>query len=206
MIEKRNIFISFPFEEQKYMKDKIVNKLYGKNLVVDYSEKIDRRHTTDEYIWQNLLTRIKGSSITIVIHDKSLTGYGGKAEYDSLSYNKSDRFHNSGWVYKEIVASLRDWEGNRINGIIYLIPDNLWQSVVISDWNGNEKIISSSIPKIILANIENNKFFSKDGYILIVKESIFLSNPEFFIEKAYEKRRRQIENKEYEIKNNLHLD
>ncbi|BDU67540.1 MAG: hypothetical protein TYPL_1930 [Candidatus Tyloplasma litorale] len=57
---KRKVFISFPYDEQKDLKEKILEKI-GNSIAVDFSEKEDRSDTTDEYIWNNLFKRIKGS-------------------------------------------------------------------------------------------------------------------------------------------------
>lgn len=207
----RNIFISFPYDETKYLKEKIKNLL--SDFTIDYSEKEDRSDTTNENIWNKLYKRIKGSSITIVIHDPSLVNFKKKAKYDSNSYDKSERFHNSGWIYKEIVASLRSSQNNQINGIIYLIPDKYYKEIVSFDINHCRSIDSSKIPEIISKNRFNHKKSYKlnssicceDSYIDIIKESDFFNNSKKYIDEVYDKRTKQIKNEEYKIVNNLHL-
>ncbi len=193
----KNIFISFPYDEQWQTKDKIINFLSKLNIGVDYSEKEDRSQTKDETIWKHLLNRIKGSSITIVIHDPSLTNWKGKALFDSNTYPIEERFHESGWVYKEIVASLRDWKENKINGIIYFVPDSLISNYY-SDFSYSQSF-KNSLPEIIRKNYES-------GYIVLVSEKDFFQNPHKFINEATKKREDQIDSQKYTIHNNLHLD
>ncbi|NQX84086.1 MAG: hypothetical protein HRS57_02715 [Mycoplasmataceae bacterium] len=153
------------------------NKLSALNIINDYSEKDDYSHTTDEYIWSKLEKRIKGSSITIVCLNED-------AIKNKLQEGRD--FHNSGWMYKEVSASLRDWKNNRINGLIILYtPSNL--------------PIGEGIP-IYSPRILNENY----GYIVSASYNDFLSNPKLYLDKAFENRKKQIESNYFDIKYDMH--
>lgn len=208
----KNVFISFSFDESKHLKDKIANKLKSTGIAVDYSEKEDKSHLSDDVIWRDLLNRIKGSSITVVILSKDLVNHKGEASND---------FSSSGWVYKEIQASLRDGNNNRINGIIAVAEDEFYNQFKLDHYCricesyhiGYDRNLISDIIYNNMFNVKD-KFRSssscsfdvlKDNYISIVKLSDFISDPAPYIQNAWDKRERQINNKEFEIKNGLHL-
>lgn len=168
----RNTFISFAYDSNISMAEEVRKKLRMGSFGVDYSEKTDRREFTDETIWKNLLTRINGSSVTIILdsydlRSKATAGYS---------------FHSSPWVYKEISTSLRDWNGNALNGIVYVVPDSGF------NWYGAPQILSDN-----------------RDYIVLVEHSKFMSNPGYYIDKAYNKREEKRNYpSSYEIKYDYH--
>lgn len=207
-MKKRNIFISFSFNENHKWKKELINFLRNHDLIVDYSEKKDWREEGDEKVWKELSKRIKGSSITILLFSKDLSGEKGKCEL-------VDNFKISNWIYKEISLSLYDGNKNRINGIIVLYKNNLMKK------NCNNKHVSTlhfneeMLPKIIKENRFNikDKFKSKetndlydvlkDHYISVISWEQFIKNPNKYIENSFEKRTKQINNKEFNIKHNF---
>lgn len=181
-------------------------------LVVDYSEKTDYSDYSDEMIWNSLQNRIKGSSVTLLILSEDLVlERKGEAGYG---------FKNSGWVYREISASLRDWENNRINGVVAVAPDDFYDKITYNGGNciscglNHTNYNNDKLNEILLENRFNVKSkFKKstcaydkldDSYISIVKMSDFIENPKIYLDNAYEKRNRQINNKEFEIKYDFH--
>lgn len=213
MSTTRNTFISFSFDENEDWKNEVVELLGKKNIIADYSEKKDRSNTSDENIWKYLEKKIKGSSITLVLLSEDLIGRNGKGK-------EGNNFHDSGWIYKEISCSLRDWDNNRINGIIAIAKDDFYKKITYYE----EKCITCNekhtnyknkyIPEIILKNRYNikqkykksNCAFDKleDSYISIVSWTDFKKDPEKYINNAFEKRERQINNQEFIIEYNLH--
>lgn len=212
MPDKRNIFISFSYDENNLWKDDVVRVLKTKELAVDYSEKTDYSGYSDEFIWNELLPRIKGSSITLVLYSDDLSYLGNKCE---PSYS----FGSSGWVYREISASLRDWNNNSINGMVLLVKDEDYDAITHQKYcsncpEGHTLYNNQYLPKIILKNRFNVKQQYKnsscawdkleDSYITIVKWSDFKRNPSKYIDNAYDKRERQRKNSEFEIIYDLH--
>lgn len=209
---KRNIFISYSYNESKRTKDKIVKRLKSLGKVVDYSENKDKNHLSDEEIWNDLLNRIRGSSTTIVILSLDLVTEGRGTE--------GFGFMNSGWVYKEISASLRDKKENNINGVIAVVPDKFYDELKINftcDDCGEEHYFfnENKLNNIIIKNLNNVKSEFKstqgcysdwlvDSYISIIRLSHFLNTPEKFLENAWNKRKRQMKNKEFNIEKDLH--
>ena len=172
-----NVFVSFSFEEENFkIVNKIIDTLRVNKQTIDYSEKQDRSDNTDETIWKYLLNRMHGSSVTIVVLTKDLL------TKNRHKISSGNQWKNCGWVYKEISASLRNWENNNINGIIVVYDDELefylrninYRMAKIIDFNRN--------------NLKNyNNGLDKD-YINIVSLSSFLRNPIPFINKAKDKR------------------
>lgn len=184
----------------------------SKGIAADYSEKDDKSHLTDETIWKHLLKRVKGSSITVVILSRDLIFHKGEA---------SSNFAASGWVYKEMQASLRDGIENRINGVVAVVEDDFYDQIVTTRYcslcgKWHKEYNKNLLNEIIHENTFNvkksygthrNCAYNElhDSYITIVKVSEFLQYPNFYIDNAWEKRQRQINKKEFEIKNGFHL-
>lgn len=211
-MSKRNIFISYSYNKSRHIKDIILNKLESMGKVVDYSENTNKKHLSKEEIWKDLLNRIKGSSITIVILSLDLVTDGKGTE--------GDGFIDSGWVYKELSASLRDYKENRINGVIAVAPNEFYNDIETKFicpecWTEHYFLNEQQLNNIIIENINNVKpeFRSNsscyrdsllDDYISIIRLSDFLGNPKHFLNNAWNKRNRQIRRKEFNIVKDLH--
>lgn len=221
-MSKTNLFISFSFDSSIEIKEHIVSELKRRDIIADYSEKVDRSMYSDQTIWSSLRDRIVGSSVTLVIYSRDfLRGSGGKAlsidDASEYSSQISDPQFKQGWIYKEIRASLADEQNNPTNGIIVVIPDDYVNDIF--SWGtckttGSRvrSINSNQLPPIIYENIFNirNSFNSHEcgccydrnygSYISIIKLSDFLSDPESYIEIARNKRK---ESNKYEIRRNI---
>ena len=200
MNKKITCFLSYSHcneNERKYTNIKEI--LTKSNNYVNYSENKDKSAFSNETIWNHLHDRICGSSCTIVLLTKDLVTYNKhKIEY------KLYDFLNSGWVYNEISASLRDWNNNRINGIVCVYDDALLESIEVifpieNTIYGKYRygIPEYQIPEIITEN--------KD-YIVFASYSNFIWNHQYYIKEAYKRREDQIKSmgNEYKIVYDLH--
>lgn len=199
MSTSNNVFVSFSFENENInFVNNLINLIKKENYINDWSEKEDRSHCSDNKIWEYLLSKIKKCSITVVALTEDLLTYN---RY-KISH-KLNSFLKSGWVYNEISASLRDWSGNRINGIIVVIPDYLENQIRLLDAN-------NQLPKIIQLN-RKNKFYNNtiyfdpySNYIDIYTFAEFANNTKMIIDNCLIKRQNQINNQEYKITYEFH--
>lgn len=182
-------FISFSYEKYNWEQfNKINNLIYGSNYYINYTERENKRNFTKETIWNYLHDRISGSSCTILLLSRDLLW----ENKHKIEYRNND-FLNSGWVYNEISASLRDWKNNRINGIVCVVSDELVQF----NADGNRSIDINMLPEILRVN---------QNYIVFVSFTDFMTNHLEFIHKSIERRNRQIQSNGnfYKIKYDLH--
>ena len=186
---KTNIFISFSFSSSNNYKEELESLLEESNYAINYSEKIDRSKQSDHTIWKYLKTKIYNSSIMLLIYSKDLEkGYGGKAckfkdgrEYlFTKGFLEGSAFSHQGWIYKELRCALANGFNNRINGILVIVTDNLWNSKNINN-----------IP-ILKHNYKNRKTMTwddfEDSFIPLVKMSDFINNKYNLIQKIRDKR------------------
>lgn len=180
-MSKINCFISYSHDERNKQKfEKIKNLLEKSKICINLSERKDKSNFTVQTIWDYLYNRIRHSSCTILLLTHDLI-YDNKHK---IAY-KRNNFLDSGWVYNEISASLRNWKDNRINGIVCVVEDNLWPN--INDRN---------LPEILIKN---------KNYIIWVKYSDFLSSHDYYINKAIENRNKKIsDDSAFQIEYDLH--
>lgn len=110
-----------------------------------------------------------------------------------IEYKHND-FQNSGWVYKEISASLRNWKNSRINALICVIDDNIINKIKDFDKKHQGEF---DLPEILKLNFK---------YILFSSYSVFFKCHEDILIESYKRREKQINSggKAYKIKYNLH--
>ncbi|MGL5358064.1 MAG: TIR domain-containing protein [Metamycoplasmataceae bacterium] len=189
-MSKTTCFISYSHNDKNIIKfEKINNLVTDSSYYVNYSEKINKSRYSDETIWKYLHDRIAGSSCTILLLTEDLLTYNN----EKIQYKYGD-FLNSGWIYNEISASLRDWEDNRINGLICVVEDNLMYQIQIV----NKTIYGYyKLPKILYEN---------QDYIIFVSYSNFIKNHIEFVNKAIKNREEQIRSngKRFKIVYDLH--
>lgn len=181
--KKVTCFISFSYEKYNWEQfNKINNLIYESNDCINYTERENKRNFTNETIWNYLHDRISGSSCTILLLSSDLL----LENKHKIEYRNND-FLNSGWVYNEISASLRDWKNNRINGIVCVVSDELVQYIVDSNM----------LPEILRVN---------KNYIVFVSFTHFMRNHLEFINESIKRRNIQIESNGnfYKIKYDLH--
>lgn len=205
--QKTNVFISFSYDASANKKETLEKKLSESNYAINYSEKVDRSEMSDDTIWKELKGRIAGSSVMIVIYSEDFErNKGGKCLKlkDNWNYNETP-FHRQGWIYKEIRCGLRSQKHNDINGIIVVMPDEIYSKKFTSGYcqNTNTNTINlnkANFPEILLNNYINKRkglwtpecgcclSILQDSYIPIIKESTFMSDPKYYIETVKEKR------------------
>lgn len=189
-MSKITCFISCSCELYNIKKfEQIKNLVTDSNYYINYSERVDKRHCSDDTIWNYLRKRIAGSSCTILLLTEDILSFNKfKIEY------KPNDFINSGWIYNELSASLKNGKNNKINGLVCVYDDNLANKI---------KILNGTIygwydlPEILDVNRE---------YIIFVSYSKFIRDHYFYLNKAYENRRKQIESdgRAFNIKYDLH--
>lgn len=219
MTKKRNTFISFSHENKNLaLIEEIKGILEEKNIAVDYSEKVDRSDKADETIWKHLEKRIKGSSVTIIIMTKDLF----EENTHKLDYKKGS-FLESGWMYKEISASLRNWNLNNINGIIAVYEPELETYIQSNAKSTCNCCLNKNVTTINLSNeiIRKNMFninkknktnkncayydTENDHFISLISLKNFKNDPAKYIDNAIDKREKQMNDENYfTIEYNFH--
>lgn len=188
----RKTFISYKYSEATDLRDTIIKKL-GEDARYYQGETADSPDLTDtsvENIKKNLKDMMYASSITIIILSPNL--------------KKSE------WINWEIEYSLkeitREDKTSRTNGVVGIVQKvNGNYDWLISSSTNSDGCISRTIDTDKLYSIINNNRFNlitddkyscktcktmnqlTGSYISIIEEEYFLSNPDKYIENAYDK-------------------
>lgn len=188
----RETFIAYKYSEAQDLRDEIIKKL-GNDASYYQGETADSPDLTGtsvEKIKENLKNMIFGTSVTIVIISPELK--------------------QSKWVDWEIQYSLKEYKResttSRTNGIIGVVKKvNESYDWLISSYQKPDGCTTRSTNTSLLYNIVNNNRFNLNtedkyscpncktfdqlsgSFISLIEEERFLSNPQFFIENAYEK-------------------
>lgn len=193
--KKITCFISYSHDKTNTKKFNKINELISKSgNYINYAERKDKSKFSRESIWNYLYGRISGSSCTIVLlTDDLMTRNKYKIGYEL------GNFLGSGWIYNEIMASLRDRKNNRINGLVCVIDDEWWDRIKLNKTkNGSGFTTLNSkhdLPEILAKN---------EKYIIFTRYSNFISNHLKFIQLAIDNRDKQIKSKCFQIKCKLH--
>jgi len=189
----RKTFISYKYSEAQRLRDEIINALGddARYYSGETADSPDLSGTTVENIKNILKDDIYGTSVTIVIMSKNIK--------------------QSKWIDWEIEYSLKEIERedrvSRTNGVVGVIMkhdgsyDWLITNKISDDDDCSIRTTNSSLLyKVINENRYNllgeNKYSCEicktynylDGsYISLIKEEDFLSNPDKYIENAYQK-------------------
>src|SRR5690554_5663780 len=102
----RNVFVSFRFSDGEEYKNELC-KNFSEEDVIDYSEYEDRSELSEDSIREYLYSKLKKSSITIVILTPA-----------AVNYKKDIWGKYDDWLYDELRYSLEDRNENRTNGVI----------------------------------------------------------------------------------------
>lgn len=189
-----NIFVSFRFSDgASYKKD--LDELFDDTVSINnYSEDEDRSNQTEETIQKYLYSKLKETSVTVVILTPNAVSY--KRNY----YGQIDD-----WMYDELRYSLEDREDNRTNGVIALYTENA-KPYLITDSTCNR--CSKYCPVTRIENFENlvkknmmnikNQYKThmcdgvyddlKDSYISLIPFDKFKDDYTKYIKNALEKR------------------
>lgn len=187
----RKTFISYKYSEAQKLRDEILKKL-GKDAVYyqgETSESPDLTNLTTEGIKSKLKDMIYNTSVTIVII--------------------SPNIKESKWIDWEIEYSLKEVKRNsktsKTNGIVAIIQKVNgtydWFIEYGTNCHGNNTLRYKQ--NLVYDIIKNNHFNSNPGiwhcdecktysydegsYISYIEEDVFLSNPSYYIETAYDK-------------------
>ncbi len=183
---KSTCFISYSHEKQNKKKfNALCNMINNSKKLDNYSERDDKSKLTDESIWSYLYKRISGATITIVLLTRDLF-YENK---DKINYKRGS-FLESGWIYNEICASLKNKKNNSLNGIICVFDEAVEKIIV----DGNN-IILDRLPEILAMNAE---------YIVWARYDDFMNNHLSYINSSKQKRLNQIKLTKYKINYGLH--
>lgn len=193
-------FISYSHDKENIKKFNKINELISNsNNCINYTERKDKSEFPREVIWNYLHDRISGSSCTIVLLTDDLMDRN-KNRY-KIECRRGNFLH-SGWVYKEISASLRNRKDNRLNGLVCVVDDKC----LLDSTNLNKSKYGSGfstlnlkhdLPKILAKNKE---------YIIFTRYSSFINDHLKYIQKAIDNRNKQINSNgdHLQIKCNLH--
>ncbi|EGV00585.1 hypothetical protein MCSF7_02734 [Mycoplasmopsis columbina SF7] len=187
-MSKTKYFLSYSHEhENKDKIQKIQETMKNWGHAINLSEREDKSKYNDETIWNYLKERISDSSLTILLYSEDLE------ERNKYKIEPSNNFRNSGWIYNEISASLRDWKDNRINALICVIDEK-----IENDFFYHDTIRTYKLPQILYKNEE---------YIVFAKYSKFINDNNYLDEKikeALKNRKEQIEKNKFNINYELH--
>lgn len=192
----RRVFISFRFSDGEKYKRELSDLFDGETEVINCSEDEDRSNMSEETIRKYLYSKLKSTSVTIVIitpqavsHRKNWLGY-----YDD-------------WMYDEIRYSLEDRENNRCNGLVAVYTPEaqsilMKESIHICEVCNKETTISTifdvdnlfrknmmNVKNVYKSNPCNGVYDSdKDSYCSLIAWDEFKRNYKRYIDYAIDKR------------------
>lgn len=198
---RRKCYISYKFEDV-YYKDKIVEK-YGESIFIDKSQKIEIDSNDPDTIMQQIREKyLKDTTVTIfLIGTKSYENY--KDCYDLMRGYDSQII-----IRREIQASLYNGKNNTRNGLLGIVlpemEDKIYKGSYICDQCGcrincvcidDDTVIKEFGRNYYLKCEKNCEHYNEEGrYAVLVKYKDFMSNPEYYIEQAFNKRTQPISN------------
>lgn len=175
-----NVFISFRYVDGIRYKDALANLFDQHTDTVDFSEDEDRSQLSDEAIRQYLYSKLRKSSVTIVL----LT--------PQAVHHKRDYFGRyDDWMYDEIRYSLENRYSNRTNGLIAVYTPEAAKMLVSAGANGTVSV--NNVDNLFRRNMMNIKPVYKknqnpgiydrdyDSYCSLVSWSEFTNNVSHFI-------------------------
>ena len=197
MSVKRKVFVSFRFNDGNKIKDKLVDFLEERDLVIDKSEDVDRREMSEETIQKYLFDKLKDSSITLVLLTPEAVNYSRKPNGDI-----------DDWLYDELRYSLYNRDGNPINGAIALYTpqteniiiqksthrcDKCNKDTTVSIITNFDNLVKDNMmnvkPKFKMNQCDNIFDSDYDSYISLVKLEDFYNQPEKYLEITTSKRK-----------------
>ena len=103
----RRVFISFRYSDGAKYKKALSDLFDEETRIINCSENEDRSNMSDETIRRDLYSKLKTTSVTIIIITP-----------EAISHKKNWCGYYDDWMYDEIRYSLEDRENNRCNGIV----------------------------------------------------------------------------------------
>lgn len=198
-----NCFISFK-KEDDYYRRQIVDKL-GDSLIKGKSldKWIDSQDI--DYIMQVIRSEyMNNTSVTLYLigeHSSEDEGF----EYD---YNDHCEYNKQNFIIRELKATLYDGEGNRRSGLLGIVLPEMYSKVyggsykcshcgkTINYVNLQDTVIKEFSENYYLESDCTDGHCSENGhYCVLVKYDDFMENPNYYIDKAYDKRDEDINKK-----------
>lgn len=192
----RRVFISFRFSDGEVYKRELTDLFDDSTEVINCSENEDRSNMSDDTIQKYLYSKLKTTSVTIVIITP-----------EAVSHKKDWLGNYNDWMYDEIRYSLEDRENNRCNGLVAVYTEDakyLLMTTTTHKCNicNKEQIVSNilDVDNLFRKNMMNIKDAyktnpcygiydsEKDSYCSLVSWSEFKSNYKYYIDNAAEKR------------------
>lgn len=190
----RKIFISFRYSDGHLYKEQLEKIFDNSDYIINCSENENRANMSDDTIKSYLYRKLRDTSVTISL----LTP-------EAINYKKDLYGNIDDWTYDEIRYSLEDRENNRSNGIIAVYTPEA-KAMLIEEQNG--RTIIKDFDNLVRKNMFNIKKQYKhcerineydtnlDHYCSLVPWASFIANPEYYIDKAIEKRNKK---EQYEL-------
>lgn len=182
-----NVFISFRYADGIRYKDTLAS-LFNRNVdTIDFSEDEDRSMLSEERIRQYLYSKLRRSSVTIVL----LTPL-------ALNHKRDFFGQYDDWMYDEIRYSLEDRQYNRTNGLVAVYTPEAAKDLVSIDLNGVTTIKKiDNLCRVNMMNVKPSYKYNKsvglydrdyDSYCSLVSWEEFKRNFSKYISIAYAKR------------------
>lgn len=202
------VFISFRFSDGEKYKKELSDIFDDSTKIINCSENEDRSKLSDETIKTYLYSKLKTTSVTVVLITPEAINH--KKKYGNV-YDD--------WMYDEIRYSLEDRENNRCNGLVavyteeaepFLITKSIHKCSICNKETSINSI--SDVDNLFRKNMMNIKSSyknnpcegvydsDKDSYCSLVSWEDFKTNYVKYIESAVEKRENTYK---YELKKRL---
>lgn len=192
----RRVFISFRYSDGAKYKKALSDLFDEETAIINCSEDEDRSDMSDETIRKYLYSKLKSTSVTIIIITPA-----------AISHKKNWLGYYDDWMYDEIRYSLEDRENNRCNGIVAVyVPeakDSLMKESIhtCQTCNATKNITTIfDVDNLFRKNMMNVKKSYKvnpceevydsdqDSYCTLVSWDTFIKEYKKYIDSAAEKR------------------
>jgi len=178
-------FISFKIEDIDY-KDYILNNLYVDMIDKSLHDPINSED--EDYIMRKIRQDyLSDSTVTIFIIGK----------YSS----ENSLFQNQRFIKRELQASLYNGQGNTKNGILGIVLPVMYETIYKGSYIcstcgathnyigiNNSTVIAEFSHNYYIPQIGNCSWSEDNRYCVLVKWHDFISDPNYYIDKAFNKR------------------
>jgi len=195
------VFVSFRFKDEEDLKKELDELFDSSNKIINRLEDEDRSEMSEETIRDYLYSKLKETSVTIIILTPK-----------AIEYDKDILGRYDDWLYDELRYSLEDRKENRTNGAIALYTDEskntLFEEVYYEcdrcQKTHRVKEIKNfnNLVRMNMLNIKDDYKYNqcegfydsdKDSYISLIVFDEFKKDPNKYIDKAKDKRDRKEE-------------
>ncbi|MFE3898551.1 MULTISPECIES: TIR domain-containing protein [unclassified Priestia] len=192
----RKTFISYKYSEAKELRDRIVESLGddAKYYRGETSKSPNMSDQTTEYIKEKLKDMIYSTSVTVIIISPNIklsNWIDWEIEYSLKQIKRGDRTSSTNGVvgvvmkYNDDYSWLRTKTTNSDGHTSILTKNNYLYDIIINNRFNQE-------PKEYICDTCNNVDFLTGSFISLVNEDDFLSDPNKYIDNAYDKSKKTI--------------